>query len=136
MAVWKTARRIALYHNTYGSADKADAQQIGLKAYITKAKLDPSILKEQVASKYFAKEVGKKLISLIIKPEGEINLSLSLTDVGMDSLVGIELCNWWKQVFGFRIRVLEMLGWGLWRRWGNMEHAIEGILKTVMGKMA
>ncbi|KAL8640159.1 MAG: hypothetical protein Q9228_002896 [Teloschistes exilis] len=133
-AVWKNDRRMAIFHNTYGSADKADVQQIGLKAYITHVKLDPSSLKEQDASKYFAKEVGKKLMNLIMKPEEEINLSLSLTDIGMDSLVGIELCNWWKQVFGFKISVLEMLGMGSLEALG--EHAVEGLLKMVVKKVA
>lgn len=130
-AIWKNDRRMAIYHNTSGNAEKVDAQQIGLKAYIANAKLDPSILKDQDASKYFAKEVGKKLMSLITKPEEEINLSLSLTDMGMDSLVGIELCNWWKPVFGFKISVLEMLGMGSLDAVG--EHAVEGLLKMVVG---
>ncbi|KAL8728510.1 MAG: hypothetical protein Q9166_005332 [cf. Caloplaca sp. 2 TL-2023] len=128
-AVWKNDRRMAIYHNGFGSAKKADAQEVGLKVYITNAKLDTSILKNQEASKYFAKEVGKKLMGLIMKPEEEINESLSLTDIGMDSLVGIELCNWWKQVFGFKISVLEMLGMGSLKALG--EHAVEGLLKTV-----
>lgn len=129
-AVWKDDRRMAIYHNLSGSAEKADAQQTGLKAYITSAKRDPSILKNQDASKYLAKEVGKKLMSLIMKPEEEINLSLSLTDIGMDSLVGIELCNWWKQVFGFKVSVLEMLGMGSLEAVG--EHAIKGLARLMV----
>ncbi|KAL8970867.1 MAG: hypothetical protein Q9197_003576, partial [Variospora fuerteventurae] len=95
-AVWKNDRRMAIYHNNTTSEKANDGQQIGLKAYIAKAKLDPSMLTKdhRDASKYyFAKEVGKKLMGLIMKAEEEeeINLSLSLTDLGMDSLVGIEL---------------------------------------------
>ncbi|KAL9019704.1 MAG: hypothetical protein Q9185_003042 [Variospora sp. 1 TL-2023] len=138
-AVWKTDRRMAIYHNNTTSEKAADAQQIGLKAYIAKAKLDPSMLLKKdhhhgdAPKHYFAKEVGKKLMGLLMKEaedEEEINLSLSLTDLGMDSLVGIELCNWWKQVFGFKISVLEMLGMGSLEAVG--EYAVEGLLKMVV----
>ncbi|KAJ5382382.1 hypothetical protein N7517_000293 [Penicillium concentricum] len=30
----------------------------------------------------------------------------------MDSLVGVEMRSWWRQAFGFDIRVLELLGMG------------------------
>ena len=128
-AVWRNDRRMAVYHNSFGTLKDAAAQEVGLKVYIASAKLDTSILKTKEASGYLAKEVGKKLLGLILKPEEELNISLALTDIGMDSLVGIELCNWWKQVFGFNISVLEMLGMGTLEALG--EHAVEGLLKAV-----
>ncbi|KAF7513296.1 hypothetical protein GJ744_009717 [Endocarpon pusillum] len=127
--VWRTDRRMAVYHNGSGSVSNAAAQEVSLKMLINNAKADISILKAEGASEYFAKEVGKKLLSLLLKPEEDLNTSLSLTDIGMDSLVGIELCNWWKQVFGFSVSVLEMLRLGTLEALG--EHAVKGLLKEV-----
>jgi len=38
-----------------------------------------------------------------------IDGGMTLTDVGVDSLVAIELRNWWKQSLGSDISVLELL---------------------------
>ena len=59
---------------------------------------------------HLAQDIGKRLFLLLVNLEDELNTFLSLTDLGLDSLVGIELRAWWKQVFGFDTSVLEMLG--------------------------
>ncbi|CAG8981027.1 hypothetical protein HYALB_00013286 [Hymenoscyphus albidus] len=48
---------------------------------------------------------------LLLKPDQELNTEMTLVDLGVDSLLGIELRQW-RQVFGFDISVLEMLGTG------------------------
>lgn len=58
-----------------------------------------------------------------MKPEQDLNESLSLVDLG------IELCAWWKQVFGFKISVLEMLGKGTLEALG--EYAAEGLVHAL-----
>jgi hypothetical protein len=39
-----------------------------------------------------------------------MDTSASLSQLGMDSLVGVEMRSWWRQAFGFGISVLELLG--------------------------
>lgn len=133
-ALWRQDRRMAVYHNGVGTISGAESQEVGLKAFVAKARSDTSVLKTREVSQYLAKEVGKKLLSLILKPEEDLNISLSLSDMGMDSLVGIELCTWWKQIFGFNISVLEMLGMGTLEALGA--HAAEGLLKTIAAERA
>ncbi|OCK78523.1 hypothetical protein K432DRAFT_301797, partial [Lepidopterella palustris CBS 459.81] len=41
-----------------------------------------------------------------------IELSLLLSAAGVDSLVAIEIRNWWKQNLGTDVSVLELLGGG------------------------
>jgi hypothetical protein len=41
-----------------------------------------------------------------------MQLNVGLGDLGMDSLVAIEMRSWWKTTFGFDISVLELLGMG------------------------
>lgn len=39
----------------------------------------------------------------------ELDITLSLTAVGLDSLIAIEMRNWWRQSLGFDVTVLEIL---------------------------
>ncbi|CAG8955553.1 hypothetical protein HYFRA_00009507 [Hymenoscyphus fraxineus] len=111
-AVWKRDRRMAIYHNTTFLPSSVSAATSSLKAYISNARTEPSILKSQEAGSFFAQEIGKKLFQLLLKPDQELNTAMTLVDLGVDSLLGIELRQWWRQVFGFDISVLEMLGTG------------------------
>jgi len=42
-------------------------------------------------------------------PDKELDSIATLNDVGLDSLVAIELHNWWRQNLGSDISVLELL---------------------------
>ena len=127
-AVWKTDRRMAFYHNISGIGTDPGASTASLKVYINSARADSSILESGDAAAFFANEIGKKLLQLLMQPEEELNTSLSLADLGLDSLVGTELAAWWKQMFGFKTSVLEMLGKGTLESLG--QHAADGLLKA------
>ena len=131
-AVWRRDRRMAIYHNTAGSNTGIAASSATLKSYISSAKADIAILRTADATAFFAREIGKRLFALLLKPEEDLNISLSLADLGMDSLVGIELRAWWKQVFGFDISVLEMLGMGTLEALG--QHAIDGLTQASLAE--
>ena len=127
-AIWRKDRRMAIYHNTTGSGKVDDGtSSASLKSYIASTTADPSILKTGEAASFFAREIGKRLFTLLLKPEEELDVSLSLVSLGMDSLVGIELRSWWKQAFGYDIGVLEMLGMGTLEALGR--HAAEGLMQ-------
>ncbi|KAI1209352.1 fatty acid synthase S-acetyltransferase [Annulohypoxylon truncatum] len=129
-AIWRRDRRMAAYHNaSSGSADAAASNEI-LKTFLASVKADPSLLKAAESSKTLALEIGKKLFDLLLKPQEDLNTSLSLVDLGLDSLVAIELRTWWKQVFAFDISVLEMLGMGSLDALG--QHAVEGLLRVLV----
>ncbi|KAF1830190.1 hypothetical protein BDW02DRAFT_633855 [Decorospora gaudefroyi] len=128
-AVWKKDRRMAIYHNDSGSAVDIVSSSDQLKTYIANARADTAVLKTPEAATYFAEEIGKRLFGLLLKDDRELNTSLALTDLGLDSLVAIELRTWWKQAFGFDISVLEMLGMGSLEALGG--HAAERLLQIV-----
>lgn len=128
-AVWRTDPRMAVYNNTSASTTDASTSKASLKKYIAMARSNVAILREPEAKSFFAKEIGERLFELLMRPAEDLNMSLSLADLGMDSLVGIELCAWWKQTFGFGISVLEMLGKGTLEALG--QHAAEGLIQSV-----
>lgn len=130
-AIWRKDRRMAIYHNTGSGKFDDVTSSASLKSYIASAMADTSVLKTGEAAAYFAREIGKRLLTLLLKPEEDLDASLSLASLGMDSLVGIELRSWWKQAFGFDIGVLEMLGMGNLEALG--QHAAEGLMQKAAG---
>jgi NADP-dependent 3-hydroxy acid dehydrogenase YdfG/acyl carrier protein len=104
--------RMAVYHNvksvgaTLGPADDT------LRSLLIAGKNSPATFKSAKTPVLIAREIGKRLFSLLLQPDSEVNISLSLTELGMDSLIAVEMRAWWKQTFGFDISVLEMLGMG------------------------
>ena len=132
-STWKRDRRMTIYHsNSHGISTETTGSGATLKSYITNAKADPSVLKSTEAATFFATEIGKNLFALLSKPEDDVNTSLSLFDLGMDSLVAPELRTWWKRAFGFDISLLELRGMGTLEVLGR--HAAEGLLTSMQAR--
>jgi acyl carrier protein len=59
----------------------------------------------------FAEEIAKRVAAFLMKEVEEdtvLDTSQTLADMGADSLVGIEIRNWWKQTFGMEVSILEL----------------------------
>lgn len=127
LAVWRNDPRFAIYHNSSSSGSSTSISDTSLKAYLASARADTSILSSAEAASFLGQEIGKRLFTLLMKPEEALNTSLPLADLRLNSLVGIELRAWWEQVFGFDTSVLEMLGMGTLEVLG--QHAAKGLLQ-------
>ncbi|CAG8909974.1 unnamed protein product [Penicillium egyptiacum] len=109
--IWKKDRRMASYHNNSKIAATTASTDV-LKSYLRNAKAGPSVLKSAEAASLFAVEIGKKLLDLLFKPQEAVKTSLPLANLGLDSLVVLELRAWIKQVFSFDMPMLEMMSIG------------------------
>ena len=110
---WRFDRRMGLYHNIVGEQNYQNvAERDGLRSFLARAFDLPSLLNDPSSKEYLSSEIGKKIFSFIMKEKEDLDISLSLVDVGLDSLMAIELRRWYKQVFGIEISVLEILGSG------------------------
>ncbi|EQL01609.1 Beta-ketoacyl synthase [Ophiocordyceps sinensis CO18] len=109
--IWKKDRRLASYHNSSTLMAKAASTDL-LRSYLSSAQADPSRLKAPEAAHFFAVEIGNKLLHLLLKPVEGLKTSMPLLDLGLDSLVALELRAWIKQVFSFDLPVLEMMSMG------------------------
>jgi aryl carrier-like protein len=112
--IWKDDRRMAVYHNMAvaagAGATAGGGSDEAIKAFLSNSRADPSILKTDEAAKLLAVEIGKKLFALLLKSDQEEpSLSWPLIDLGLDSLIAIELRAWWRETLGFDISTLEML---------------------------
>ncbi|KAI9152296.1 Highly reducing polyketide synthase FUM1 [Paramyrothecium foliicola] len=112
---WKRDPRFSVYCNIKEAEDVADAatasgnQDDGLRTFLLAAKASPETLDgdEQVAE--LAHHIGAMLCELMMKPVDELDLSVGVAALGIDSLVAIELRNWFRQKLGLEISVLEIL---------------------------
>lgn len=103
---WRRDRRMGSYHNIVkddisSGAKLADSDP--LKTFMLSAADTPAILGNKATADYLALAIGHKVFKIMMKPDGEedVDTSLSLTQMGIDSRMAIELRRWWKQVFGF-----------------------------------
>ncbi|KAJ5953151.1 Acyl transferase/acyl hydrolase/lysophospholipase [Penicillium verhagenii] len=131
-AIWKKDLRLAVFnnHDNNGNASGSSSSE-GLQSFLVAAKSDQSLLEQPESARLLAKEIGKKVFSFLLKPEEDLQTSCPLSDLGIDSLVAIEVRQWWKLTFGFDISVLELLGMGSLDALG--EHAAHGMLKVLHG---
>lgn len=48
----------------------------------------------------------------MLKSDEEVDIALSLAQLGLDSLMAVELRRWWKQALGVQISQLEIMATG------------------------
>ncbi|KAF7861910.1 hypothetical protein EAF04_007791 [Stromatinia cepivora] len=109
--VWKRDIRMSVYRNLDNSKldDNATSNE-GLKELLVTVSTSPGILKESSTVIFLAQEIGKTLFSFMMLPAAELDIHQPLKVLGVDSLVAIELRNWWRQRIGVELTVLEIMG--------------------------
>ncbi|KFZ16878.1 hypothetical protein V502_04850 [Pseudogymnoascus sp. VKM F-4520 (FW-2644)] len=111
--IWKRDPRMSLYRNFEEVSEVATtSKNEALKNFLSDARIDPYLLDSEASVNFLAREIGLHLFSFLMKPSDELDTNLSLTAVGLDSLIAIEMRNWWKQSLGFDVTILEILAAG------------------------
>ena len=109
---WKSDARMAIYRNTEEAPQSTSSQskeRLGL--FLVSLTTDPDQLDEPETPILFAQEIAKRVAAFLMKGDKEddaLDTSLTLSQMGADSLVAIEIRNWWKQTFGMEISTLEL----------------------------
>jgi acyl carrier protein len=122
--IWKRDARFLAYRNlgydmqtTYTAAPTDDGD--ALKSFLRDARSNISILQTSESVEFLAQAIGKTLLGFMLLDE-EPDLEMSVTALGMDSLVTIELRNWIRQKVGVEMSVMEIMGAKSVGQLGNM----------------
>ncbi|KAK1564162.1 KR domain-containing protein, partial [Colletotrichum navitas] len=84
-------------------ADPADEE---LARFLRGAAAHMAVLHSDEAAALLARDVGRTLFGFMPRPEDEFDVHTPMADVGIDSLVSIELRNWIRKRLGVEMNVL------------------------------
>lgn len=92
----------------------------GIRLLLAQIESDPETLNEQSILEKVTLEIGRALCGFMLVPETNLDINMTLDSMGVDSLVGIEIRNWWKGTLGVDISVLEITNAGTIARLGQL----------------
>jgi hypothetical protein len=118
--------RMALYRNREPEkqAGPSTASE-GLKDFLASVASTLSILDGKENVDFLTQEIGKRVRSFMVPSDDVVDVKMTLSDMGVDSLVSIEIRNWWRTGLGLDISVLEIMSAGFIERLGAA--AVEGL---------
>ena len=109
-SVWKRDIRMSLYRNLETITDfNSDLANEGLKQLLVEVANNPVALDAQDNLDLLTREIGIQLYNFMVRSIDELDVTQSLSALGVDSLVAIEIRNWWRRSLGLEISVLELL---------------------------
>jgi acyl carrier protein/NADP-dependent 3-hydroxy acid dehydrogenase YdfG len=119
--MWKRDPRMSIYRNIQ-KASTVEGTSSGdqLKQFLSSMASDPGKLDQKSSSETIAIELKDCISNFLMKGEDGIELSSTLSALGVDSLVAIEVRNWWKQNLGIEVSVLELLSGGSIEQLGEL----------------
>lgn len=109
---WKSDARLSIYRNTeeaHQSSTSQSNETLGL--FLVSLTTEPEKLDEPETPALFAQEIAKRVAAFLMRgdeEDGALDTSMTLSQMGADSLVAIEIRNWWKQTFSMEISTLEL----------------------------
>ncbi|KAL0936929.1 polyketide synthase [Colletotrichum truncatum] len=126
---WRRDARMGVAH-VKGSARAAQAEpeSQGLAQFLGKLAADPSALDATESRDFLTARIGDTIYGMMMKNKDEVNVNLPLAALGVDSLVAIEIRDWWQRTFGLHVNVLEIMGASGIRMLGHM--AVDGLKRV------
>lgn len=107
---WRRDRRVGvMYNTTTTSASSGSGEDELLKAFLSEAEETPSILNTEEALDKLSRFIGTRLYTFMMHDLEDLDTPQTLAALGVDSLVTIEIRNWWRRTFVLEVSTLELL---------------------------
>ncbi|PMB72945.1 Compactin diketide synthase mokB [Beauveria bassiana] len=104
-----------------------------LRELLQQIEHDPSMLYADDIVERASLEIGSTLFEYLSLPEDEMNIHATLESIGVDSLVSIEIRNWWRRTLGLETTAVEIMKAGTIKGLGKL--AVSSLKKKyVMGE--
>jgi hypothetical protein len=125
---WKHDKRMSIYHNeSSGPVEIVSSSNDGLRAFMNSIESSPGSLDSTDSFNFLSKLIGTQIYLFMMHPIEDLDISQTLSALGVDSLVTLEIRNWWKRSLGLETSTLEILGVGTIE--GLAKLAVEGLKK-------
>ncbi|KAI0199508.1 putative polyketide synthase [Astrocystis sublimbata] len=123
--IWKRDPRMAIYRNIERATTSHEGSgSDSLRPFMTSLMQDPQRFDDQDTAAFLAQQVAARVSAFLMRgDENGVGLDQTLSEVGVDSLVAIEVRNWWKTNFGVDVSVLELMNGGTIGRLGGLAAA-------------
>ncbi|GKT44344.1 highly reducing polyketide synthase gloL [Colletotrichum spaethianum] len=138
---WRFNRRMGFYHNRKPKGgqcntegDIAGANQ-ALKNFLARVSRDISVLEDDSELSFLARHIALKILDMTLKPADtpvDPNTS-TLSQMGIDSLMAVELRRWFRSAFGLQISALELMQAGTMMQ---VARTIAGKIKDKYGMLS
>ena len=118
-ASWRRDRRMGFYHNVswdksihhMSSTSASTTADETLTALLTCCRSDPSLLTQSATHQTLAVAIGRQVLRQRLRDEeAEIDVQVGLAQMGVDSLVAVELRRWVRVKMRVEVSVVEMVG--------------------------
>ncbi|KAJ6441348.1 KR domain-containing protein [Purpureocillium lavendulum] len=83
-----------------------------MREFLKDVEENPDLLNKPDTLQRISMEIGRTLFKFLALPEEDLDIGMTLESIGVDSLVSIEIRNWWRRSIGLEITVLEILNAG------------------------
>ena len=110
-SVWKRDARAAIYHNINSVTQTVNIRKDdgGLRSLVAAAMERPDLLQEESTMEAFAGGMAQALADFLIKDVANLRVDHSLEQLGVDSLVAMELRNWIFSEFAVQVSVMIII---------------------------
>jgi acyl carrier protein len=79
-----------------------------LRSFLLALSAQPERLDNPATAIFLSEKIAERVSIFLMVENDTIDNSQTLTSMGADSLVAIEIKNWWKQTFGVEVSALEL----------------------------
>jgi NAD(P)-dependent dehydrogenase (short-subunit alcohol dehydrogenase family) len=110
--IWRKDPRMLVYRNleTTSTTPSSSSEDHELNQFLKETASNMTLLKSPESAELLAREIGKTLFGFIMRSDDEaLDLDTPLLNVGIDSLVSIEVRNWMRRKLGTEFTVLEIV---------------------------
>ncbi|UKZ81348.1 putative PKS-like protein biosynthetic cluster [Trichoderma virens FT-333] len=112
-SIWRRDRRMAQAHlQDAGATSNSSAGSEDFGHFMKSVNASPSLLDTPSNLDFLTAQIGMCIYNLMSRDVKDLDLGLSLTQLGVDSLVAIEIRNWWRRTLGVNLSVLEFMSAG------------------------
>ncbi|KAF6820431.1 polyketide synthase [Colletotrichum sojae] len=118
--VWKHDPRMVFYTHVDhrgdeapGGRDAGAGPSSALSDFVSRVRDAPAELDSPASALFLGREIARRVLSSLMmadddRSRADASVSMSLASLGMDSLMTIEVRNWWRAAFGVDVNLLQL----------------------------